>query len=281
MTDKQANNVAINWYPGHMAKARRQMEEQLKLVDIVIELRDARIPEASANPILAELSKNKRVLIILNKADLADPEKNKQWKQHFENCLISDSISDNLTKNVVNEVKRILSDKLEKAKARGIRKKTMRAMVVGIPNVGKSTFINNIVKKKVAKAENRPGVTKSLQWIRINEDVELLDTPGVLWPKIENQSDARLLALLGSINDDILDKQELVSFGLHLLKDKYPGLIHERYAVDENGDDLIQKIGKARLWLSSDGEVDMAKTVDAILKDIRSNKIGRITWQDA
>ena len=281
MADKQANNVAINWYPGHMAKARRQMEEQLKLVDIVIELRDARIPEASANPILAELSKNKRVLIILNKADLADPEKNKQWKQHFENCLISDSTSDNLTKNVVNEVKRILNDKLEKAKARGIRKKTLRAMVVGIPNVGKSTFINNIVKKKVAKAENRPGVTKSLQWIRINEDVELLDTPGVLWPKIENQSDARLLALLGSINDDILDKQELVLFGLNLLKDKYPGLIQERYAVEENRDDLIRQIGKARLWLSNDGEVDMAKTVDAILKDIRSNKIGRITWQDA
>ena len=281
MADKQANNVAINWYPGHMAKARRQMEEQLKLVDIVIELRDARIPEASANPILAELSKNKRVLIILNKADLADPEKNKQWKQHFENCLISDSTSDNLTKNVVNEVKRILNDKLEKAKARGIRKKTLRAMVVGIPNVGKSTFINNIVKKKVAKAENRPGVTKSLQWIRINEDVELLDTPGVLWPKIENQSDARLLALLGSINDDILDKQELVLFGLNLLKDKYPGLIQERYAVEENRDDLILQIGKARLWLSNDGEVDMAKSVDAILKDIRSNKIGRITWQDA
>ncbi|MBR2787671.1 MAG: ribosome biogenesis GTPase YlqF [Erysipelotrichaceae bacterium] len=281
MADKQANNVAINWYPGHMAKARRQMEEQLKLVDIVIELRDARIPEASANPILAELSKNKRVLIILNKADLADPEKNKQWKQHFENCLISDSTSDNLTKNVVNEVKRILNDKLEKAKARGIRKKTLRAMVVGIPNVCKSTFINNIVKKKVAKAENRPGVTKSLQWIRINEDVELLDTPGVLWPKIENQSDARLLALLGSINDDILDKQELVLFGLNLLKDKYPGLIQERYAVEENRDDLILQIGKARLWLSNDGEVDMAKTVDAILKDIRSNKIGRITWQDA
>ena len=154
-------------------------------------------------------------------------------------------------------------------------------MVVGIPNVGKSTFINNIVKKKVAKAENRPGVTKSLQWIRINEDVELLDTPGVLWPKIENQSDARLLALLGSINDDILDKQELVLFGLNLLKDKYPGLIQERYAVEENRDDLILQIGKARLWLSNDGEVDMAKTVDAILKDIRSNKIGRITWQDA
>jgi ribosome biogenesis GTPase A len=281
ISEEKNKDVAINWYPGHMAKARRQMEEQLKLVDIVIELRDARIPDASANPILAELSKNKRSLIILNKADLADPEKNKQWKAHFENCLISDSTSDNLTKSVVNEVKRILNDKLEKAKARGIRKKVLRAMVVGIPNVGKSTFINNIVRKKVAKAENRPGVTKSLQWIRINEDVELLDTPGVLWPKIENQSDARLLALIGSINDDILDKQELVLFGLNLLKEKYPGLISERYSVDENCDDLLEEIGKTKLWLTNDGEVDMAKTVDAILKDIRSNKIGRITWQDA
>ena len=281
ISEEKNKDVAINWYPGHMAKARRQMEEQLKLVDIVIELRDARIPDASANPILAELSKNKRSLIILNKADLADPEKNKQWKAHFENCLISDSTSDNLTKSVVNEVKRILNDKLEKAKARGIRKKVLRAMVVGIPNVGKSTFINNIVRKKVAKAENRPGVTKSLQWIRINEDVELLDTPGVLWPKIENQSDARLLALIGSINDDILDKQELVLFGLNLLKEKYPGLISERYSVDENCDDLLEEIGKTKLWLTNDGEVDMAKTVDVILKDIRSNKIGRITWQDA
>ncbi|MBP5279586.1 MAG: ribosome biogenesis GTPase YlqF [Erysipelotrichaceae bacterium] len=275
------NTVNINWYPGHMAKARRQMEEQLKLVDIVIELRDARIPEASANPVLAELSRNKRVLIILNKADLADPAKNEEWKKHYENCLVIDSVSDNLTKTVVNEVKLILKDKLDRAKARGIRKKTLRAMVVGIPNVGKSTFINNIVKKKVAKAENRPGVTKSLQWIRINEDVELLDTPGVLWPKIEDQDDARLLALIGSINDDILDKQDLVNFGLRLLKEKYPGLINKRYGVDEDRDDLIEEIGRTKLWLTGDGQVDLTKTVDVILKDIRSNKIGRITWQDA
>ena len=275
------NTVNINWYPGHMAKARRQMEEQLKLVDIVIELRDARIPEASANPVLAELSRNKRVLIILNKADLADPAKNEEWKKHYENCLVIDSVSDNLTKTVVNEVKLILKDKLDRAKARGIRKKTLRAMVVGIPNVGKSTFINNIVKKKVAKAENRPGVTKSLQWIRINEDVELLDTPGVLWPKIEDQDDARLLALIGSINDDILDKQDLVNFGLRLLKEKYPGLINKRYGVDEDRDDLIEEIGRTKLWLTGDGQVDLTKTVDALLKDIRSNKIGRITWQDA
>lgn len=274
------NNTNINWYPGHMAKARRQMEEQLKLVDIVIELRDARIPAASANPVLAELSKNKPVLIILNKADMADPDKSKEWEKQFEHCLIVDSTSDNLSKIVVNEVKDILKDKLEKAKARGIRKKVLRAMVVGIPNVGKSTFINNIVKKKVAKAENRPGVTKSLQWIRINEDVELLDTPGVLWPKIENQDDARLLGLLGSINDDVLDKEDLVIFGLNYLRDNYPGLINKRYGVDENSDNLLDAIGKEKLWLKSDGEVDYVKTTDSILKDIRNNKLGRITWQD-
>ena len=279
--EKSYQNQNINWYPGHMAKARRQMEEQLKLVDIIIELRDARVPEASANPILRQLSQNKPVLIILNKADLADPEKNLLWKDRFEHCLITDSVDEKLTKTVVNEVKTILKDKLERAKARGIRKKVLRAMVVGIPNVGKSTFINNIVRKKVAKAENRPGVTKSLQWIRINEDVELLDTPGVLWPKFENQDDARLLALIGSINDDILDKEELLRFGLDLLKKLYPGMISERYGVDEESKDLLQAIGKEKLWLSADNTVNMTKTIDLILKDIRSNKIGRITWEDA
>ncbi|MBR5341504.1 MAG: ribosome biogenesis GTPase YlqF [Erysipelotrichaceae bacterium] len=271
----------INWYPGHMAKARRQMEEQLKLVDIIIELRDARIPTASANPILGELSKNKPVLIILNKADLADEKKSLLWKEKFEHCLIADSSQDKLSGIVVIEVKNILKDKLERAKARGIRKKVLRAMVVGIPNVGKSTFINNIVKKKVAKAENRPGVTKSLQWIRINEDVELLDTPGVLWPKIEDQNDARLMALLGSINDDILDKEDLVRFGLNYLKEIYPGMISKRYNVSEDSEDLIDAIGREKLWLTNDNSVNRVKTVDSILKDIRSNKIGRITWQDA
>lgn len=270
----------INWYPGHMAKAIRQMEEQLKLVDIVIELRDARIPDASANPILADLTKNKRSLIILNKADLADPKMNEMWKDKFENCLIVDSAHENLTKLVVNQIKEILKDKLERAKARGIRKKVLRAMTVGIPNVGKSTFINNIVKKKVAKAENRPGVTKALQWIRINEDVELLDTPGVLWPKIENQNDARLLALIGSINDDVLNKQELVLYGLDYLKENYPGLISQRYDVDENKDNLIEEIGKSKMWLTNEGDVDYKKSYDLILKDIRSNKLGRITWQN-
>ena len=274
--------MSINWFPGHMQKARRQMEEQLSLVDIIIELRDARIPNASANPILQELAPNKPRLIILNKADLADDTQNKLWQSKFEHCLILNSISDNLTKIIVNEVKEILKDKLEKAKARGIRKKVLRAMVVGIPNVGKSTFINNIVKKKVAKVENRPGVTRNLQWIRINEDVELLDTPGVLWPKFDNQEDAKLLALVGSINDDVInDKHELLMFGLDYLKNKYPGLINSRYEVNEDSTSLLEDIARNKQWLLKGNEIDYTKTIDSILKDIRSNKVGRLTWQDA
>ena len=274
--------MTIQWFPGHMQKARRQMEEQLKLVDIIIELRDSRIPLASANPILQELAPNKPRLIILNKSDLSDDKQNKLWKDRFENCLIINSTSDNLSKIVVNEVKEILKDKLQKAKDRGIRKKVLRAMVVGIPNVGKSTFINNIVKKKIAKVENRPGVTKSLQWTTINEDVELLDTPGVLWPKFDNQDDAKLLALVGSINDEVIeDKFALLNYGLKYIVDNYPGLISERYSVDENSDNLIEEIAKKKLWLTKNGEVDFDLAISQILKDIRSNKIGRITWQKA
>jgi ribosome biogenesis GTPase A len=271
----------INWYPGHMAKARRQMEEQLKSVDIVIELRDARIPDASANPLIAQLAKNKPVLVILNKADLSDPDQNVKWRRRFEHCLVCESTGKPIDKEVVNKVKEILKDKLERAKARGIRKKVLRAMVAGIPNVGKSTFINNIVKKKAAKAENRPGVTKSLQWIRINEDVELLDTPGVLWPKFENQDDARLLALLGSIKDDILDKEDLVLFALDYLKKEYPGAIQKRYEVDENGKDLLEEIGRRKQLLDQHGTVNTLRTIDMILKDIRSSRLGRISWQRA
>lgn len=272
--------MSIQWFPGHMQKARRQMEEQLKLVDIIIELRDARIPNASANPILQQLAPNKPRLIILNKADLADEDVNKGWLKSFEHCLLLNSTSDNLSKIVVNEVKEILKDKLEKAKARGIRKKVLRAMVVGIPNVGKSTFINNIVKKKATKVENRPGVTRSLQWIKINEDVELLDTPGVLWPKFDNQEDAKLLALVGSINDDVInDLNELVNFGLKYLVNNYPGLLNKRYDIDESKDDLLNQIAKAKSWLSKDNEIDEAKAIASVLKDIRSGAIGRITWQ--
>ncbi len=278
---QEKNIQTINWFPGHMQKARRQMEEQLKLVDIVIELRDARIPRASLNPLLDELAKNKERLIILNKADLADEEENRKWKEYFDkdyHCLIVDSLGDKLSKTIVNEVKDICRAKLERAKARGIRKKVLRAMVVGIPNVGKSTFINNIVKKRIAKAENRPGVTKALQWIRLNEDVELLDTPGVLWPKFEDQEAARKLALLGSINDDVLDKEALVFYGLDYLKQNYPGVLKKRYGVEEEGD-LIETIGRKKVWMSTDDQVDHKKTWEMILKDIRGNALGRISYE--
>ena len=273
------NEIKINWYPGHMAKARRQMEEQLKLVDIVIEIRDARMPLASGNPLLNELAANKEKLIILNKADRADKKENDLWLTYFDKALLCDSVNERITNKVVDEVKVILKAKLDKAKARGIRKKTLRAMVVGIPNVGKSTFINNVVKKKIAKAENRPGVTKNLQWIRINEDVELLDTPGVLWPKIEDQNQAKILALLGSMNDEILDSEQLTYFGLDYIKNNYPGLLKERYDINENESDLIDAIGKSKMWLISEGMVDRTKTYNMVLKDIRENKIGRITFE--
>ncbi len=272
-------NENINWYPGHMAKARRQMEEELKLVDIVIELRDARMPLASANPLLEELAKNKKSLIILNKADKADEKENEKWLNYFERALLTDSLNERITNKIVNEVKDILKEKLEKAKAKGIRKKVLRAMVVGIPNVGKSTFINNVVKKKITKTENRPGVTRNLQWIRINEDVELLDTPGVLWPKLENQKQAMILALLGSINDEVVNQEELVNFGLDYIKDNYTSLLNFRYGVDETKEDLINEIGLLKGCLTNDNKVDRTKTIKMILKDIRNNNIGRITFE--
>ncbi len=275
----------IQWFPGHMAKARRQMSEQLKLVDIVIELRDARIPFSSANPLLEELANDKPRLIILNKADMADESESLKWKNYFLNnglnCIICDSLNEKITNRIVDEVKRILHDKLEKAKARGIRKKVLRAMVCGIPNVGKSTFINNVVKKKAAKAENRPGVTKALQWIRINEDVELLDTPGVLWPKFDDRQTALKLALLGSINDDILDKRELCEFGLNYLKNNYPGILKAKYDILENEGDLIEAIARKKLWLNNEGVINTDTAYALILKDIRNNHLGRVSFERA
>lgn len=276
------SEVIINWYPGHMAKAHRAMEEQLKLVDIIIEIKDARMPLASSNPKLSAMANGKKRLVILNKADKADEKQNLLWKAYFEKehaCLLTNSIHDNLSKEVVSCVKVILKDKLEKAKARGIRKKVLRAMVVGVPNVGKSTFINNIVKKKVAKAENRPGVTRSLQWIRINEDLELLDTPGVLWPKIADQQMAKVMALLGSINDEIVDRRSLVEFAFGYLMSVYPGLIAKRYEVEEEPQDLLENIAKRKGCLLKDGSIDFNKATDLILKDIRSDALGRVTWE--
>ena len=275
------NSKTINWFPGHMAKANRQMEEQLKLVDIVIELRDARCPLASFNPNFDKLFQNKPRLVVLNKADLADEVENNNWLKYFDenNTILVNSTHDNLKNIVVNKVKTILKDKIEKAKAKGIRKKVLRAMVVGIPNVGKSTFINNIVKKNVAKVENRPGVTKTVSWININEDLSLLDTPGVLWPKFEDQTKAKILALIGSINDDILDKEDLAKFGIEYIRLEYPGLLNKRYEINEEDNDMFHEIGLNKKCLGKNGEVDNIKTSELILNDIRNNKLGRISYE--
>jgi len=272
----------IQWFPGHMQKAHRQMEEQLKLVDIIIELRDARAPLASSNPILLEMAKNKPRLIILNKADYADPNLSKKWVKELSkdnNVLLVDSVNENITSKLVSEVKLICKDKLEKAKARGIRNKVLRAMVCGIPNVGKSTFINNIVKKKASKAENRPGVTKALQWVRINPEIELLDTPGVLWPKFESQKDGTILSILGSINDEVVDKDELIDYALDYLRNEYPGLLNQRYGIDESRNDLFEEIAINKKWLSVYGNINKDTAIASILKDLRSNTVGRITWE--
>lgn len=278
---KTNEKSTINWYPGHMAKARRQMEDELKLVDTVVEILDSRMPLFSRNPMLEELGKNKKKLIILNKADLSDPKENEKWVNYFNkegSCLLCDSLNEKITTKVVNEIKEINKDKLDKAKARGIRKKVLRAMIAGIPNVGKSTFINNIVKRKVAKTENRPGVTKNLQWIRINDDVEFLDTPGILWPRIDDSNVGLTLGLLGSINDEILDKEELVNYGLNYLVTNYPGVLNQKYGVNESSKNLLLDIGKAKKCLTTSGEVDINKTISLILKDIRNNNLGKITW---
>lgn len=282
--EMQKQTVNINWYPGHMEKAKRQMQEQLKLVDIIIELRDARMPFSSANPLLKSLGQGKPRLIVLTKKDLSDETMTDKWLRVLNEetkTIAINSFDKNVSNQIVNEVKEILKAKIERAKARGIRKKMLRALVCGIPNVGKSTLINAITKKKTAKVENRPGVTKSLQWIRIHEDLELLDTPGVLWPKFEDQDVAYRLALLASISDRILDKEAITIFGLDYLKNYYPELLEKRYDIkieDKRVIKLIDEIALSKKWLKSGGEIDYDKTYDMFLADVRNNNIGKITW---
>lgn len=282
--EMQKQTVNINWYPGHMEKAKRQMQEQLKLVDIIIELRDARMPFSSANPLLKSLGQGKPRLIVLTKKDLSDETMTDKWLRVLNEetkTIAINSFDKNASNQIVNEVKEILKAKIERAKARGIRKKMLRALVCGIPNVGKSTLINAITKKKTAKVENRPGVTKSLQWIRIHEDLELLDTPGVLWSKFEDQDVAYRLALLASISDRILDKEAITIFGLDYLKNYYPELLEKRYDIkieDKRVIKLIDEIALSKKWLKSGGEIDYDKTYDMFLADVRNNNIGKITW---
>ena len=277
--------MQFQWYPGHMTKAKRQMQEDMKLIDLVIELVDARVPSASRNPDIDELGKNKFRLIIMNKSDLSDEAKNQEWSRYFKEkgyfvvCL--DSSSKNGMKSVQNTIMEVCSEKIERDRKRGIKNRPVRAMVVGIPNVGKSTFINSFAGKACAKTGNKPGVTKGKQWIRLNKNVELLDTPGILWPKFEDQTVGLKLALIGAIKDEILNIDELSLELIRVLREQYPGILKERYELDENTTEveILKQIAEKRKCISRGEELDYSKAATLVIEEFRSGKLGKITLE--
>ncbi|MBP5298985.1 MAG: ribosome biogenesis GTPase YlqF [Lachnospiraceae bacterium] len=275
----------INWYPGHMTKAKRMMQENLGLIDLVIELLDARVPISSRNPDIDELAKNKSRLILLNKSDLADERANNAWMQYFEgkglNIVMINSQSGKGVKSVSAAVNEACKEKLERDRKRGIVGRPIRAMVVGIPNVGKSTFINSYGGRACAKTGNKPGVTKGKQWIKLSKTLELLDTPGILWPKFEDKDVGLRLAMIGSINDDILNKDELALDLIKFLKENYKGLLAERYGIsEEDGNvDILTGIAVNRKCFKTGEEPDISKASMLLLDDFRKGRLGRISLE--
>lgn len=279
-----SNQNPIQWFPGHMTKAKRQMEENLKKVDFVIEIRDARIPDSSKNPMLDELIQNKPRLILLSKKDKADPIATKEWIQKLQSqghqVLALDLIKDSYSKALVQAAQTTCQKLIDKQKRRGIRPRALRAMVCGIPNVGKSTFINTMAKRKAAQTADRPGVTKSLQWIKLGQSLELLDTPGVLWPKFEDPNTGMRLAILGSVRDEVVNMQELAIYACRWLQETKPGLLANLYQIEEQKDpwQTLEKIALKRGYLQK-GSIDENRLVRSFIKDIREDKLGPLTWE--
>lgn len=275
--------MKIQWYPGHMTKAKRMMIEDIKLIDLVIELVDARIPMSSRNPDIDALAKGKSRVILLNKADLADEKVNDRWVQYFSNkgfhVIKADSRNRGGLKNIKTVIDNACKEKKERDRRKGIINRPVRAMVAGIPNVGKSTFINSFAGRACAKTGNKPGVTKGKQWIRLGKDVELLDTPGILWPKFDDEKVGTDLAFIGSVNDQVINLTELAAELIAFLKGNYKGRLNERYGADEGtGDNEIMKsIALSRGCLKKGGEIDYDKAVALLLDDFRSGKLGRIS----
>lgn len=275
----------FQWYPGHMTKAKRMMQEDIKLIDLVIELVDARIPMSSRNPDIDELGKNKARLILLNKSDLAEDKQNDAWAAYFKEKGYSvvkvNSKKGGGIKSIQGVIQEACKEKIERDRKRGILNRPVRAMVVGIPNVGKSTFINALAGKACAKTGNKPGVTKGKQWIRLNKNVELLDTPGILWPKFEDQTVGLRLAFIGSIKDEILNTEELAAEMIQFMKKYYRGVLAEKYAIIESDDpyQCLADIAKSRHCLLRGNELDMAKAANLLVDDFRSGRLGRITLE--
>ena len=275
----------LQWYPGHMTKAKRQKQEDLKLIDLIIELVDARIPLSSRNPDIDELGKNKARLILLNKSDLADERYNEQWSAYFQKkgfyVVKVNAKSGAGLKSIQGVIQEACKAKIERDRRRGIKNRPIRAMVVGIPNVGKSTFINSYAGKACAKTGNKPGVTKGKQWIRLNKTLELLDTPGILWPKFEDQEVGKRLAFIGSIKDEILNLEELSLELLDYIRTNYPGLLNTRYGIEEEGTpvSLLEAVADKRKCLIRGQEIDYAKAAGIVMEEFRNGKIGRITLE--
>ena len=275
----------FQWYPGHMTKARRMMQENIKLIDLIIELVDARVPLSSRNPDIDELGKGKARLILLNKADLAEDRLNDEWVAYFKekgySAVKVNSRKGGGIKSIQSVIQEACREKTERDRKRGILNRPVRAMVVGIPNVGKSTFINALAGKACAKTGNKPGVTKGKQWIRLNKSVELLDTPGILWPKFEDQEVGLKLAFIGSIKDEILQTEELVAELVKFLKESYPGVLEEKYSIPEVQDtyECLANIAQSRHCLVRGSELDTEKAASILLDDFRGGKLGRITLE--
>lgn len=292
--EEKLTKVGINWYPGHMAKTKRQILEDLKLIDVVIELLDSRIPISSRNPDIKEFTKNKKKIILLNKCDLADSKMNEKWVKVLEkeaHTILTDSNSGRGIDKVLKKIEEIMEPEQEKWKSKGLKNKTIRVMILGIPNVGKSSFINRIAKRTPTEVGNKPGVTKQKQWVRIGKNQELLDTPGVLWPKFESQEVALNLAFTGTIKDDILDRIEISYELLKRLLNSHKSNILERYKISEEEFEktmqeenniyaLMQLIGKKRGAIVSGGQVDDEKTARIILEDFRNCKLGKISLEE-
>lgn len=275
----------FQWYPGHMTKAKRMMQENMKLIDLVIELVDARVPVSSRNPDLDELGKNRARLILLNKSDLAEERMNDVWAAYFKEKGYSvvklNAKKGGGIKSIQGVIQEACKEKIERDRKRGILNRPVRAMVVGIPNVGKSTFINALAGKACAKTGNKPGVTKGKQWIRLNKNVELLDTPGILWPKFEDQTVGLRLAWIGSIKDEILNTEELAAELTGFLVNSYPDVLKEKYEIEESADGFenLRGIAESRHCLVKGNELDTEKAAKLLLDDFRNGRLGRITLE--